>query len=237
MMATKPLRTSMYPIIIIEHLSLSLSLSTEEAVTVEYATAVLAHMTTEYSTKMTLNSLKVHQSLLPLIVVETEPNTQKFALTALRQLVELHNARCPIAEDGGKSTPSSLPSQSLPSTHCPLHPSPSPHLSLPLTVQPPPSSPHLSLGQLCRLSQLVVNCGIMIYARSNTLWFPHAGMTSLLSLLSSEYPIIQELALHTLISCTHDGECRVKLREASGLDTLVSFLGNKVRLNKNQSQL
>ena len=55
-----------------------------------------------------------------------------------------------------------------------------------------------------------------------------AGMKSLLSLLSSEFPTIQALALTSLVSCMNDGDCRARLRDAGGLSTLVSFLGNKV---------
>ena len=54
-------------------------------------------------------------------------------------------------------------------------------------------------------------------------------MDSLLSLLSSEYPPVQQLALEALVFCMSDSVCRAKLREANGLSTLVSFIGNKVR--------
>ena len=35
---------------------------------------------------------------------------------------------------------------------------------------------------------------------------PSAGLSELVELLESEYAIIQELALKTLVSCMHDGE-------------------------------
>ena len=81
-------------------LLLTLTIS-EEGVTVESGAAILANMAIEYSTKTKLLSLAAHQQLLPQIT-GTDPNTQKHSLAALCQLVELHQARHAVAEEGGK---------------------------------------------------------------------------------------------------------------------------------------
>jgi len=53
------------------------------------------------------------------------------------------------------------------------------------------------------------------------------GLPTLLELLESEYAIVQELALKTLISCMHDAGCRKAFVEGEGLAKLVAFIGNK----------
>lgn len=68
--------------------------------TVQRGAAIIADMATEYSTKTKLLSLDAHKQLLPLIT-GTYPDTQKHALTALCHLVELHQARPAVAEEGG----------------------------------------------------------------------------------------------------------------------------------------
>ena len=78
-----------------------LSLSTEEPVTVEYAAAILSHMAREYSTKTKLLSLSAHQLLLPLMTGE-DPNTKRYCLETVCQLVELHQARRAVAEEEGE---------------------------------------------------------------------------------------------------------------------------------------
>ena len=69
----------------------------------ERGAAILAHMTSEYSTKLKLLSLGTHQLLLPLIA-GADPDTQRHALTAVGHLVELHQARQPVAEERGEDT-------------------------------------------------------------------------------------------------------------------------------------
>lgn len=76
----------------------------------ERGAAILAHMMTEYSTKVKLLSLGAHRQLLPLIT-GTDPNTQKHALTGICQLVELHQARQSLAEEGGRELPHSITHQ------------------------------------------------------------------------------------------------------------------------------
>lgn len=131
-------------------------------------------MAREYSTKTKLLSLSAHQLLLPLMTGE-DPNTKRYCLETVCQLVELHQARRAVAEEEGEQS-RELEKNNL---------------------------------SLCHLS----TC---------------AGMSSLLSLLSSEFPTLQQLLLQTLISCMQDRDCRTKFREANGLSSLVSFLANKV---------
>ena len=50
----------------------------------------------------------------------------------------------------------------------------------------------------------------------------------MLELLSSEYAIIQELALRTVDNCMLDTQCRATFRELGGLEKVVEFIGNKV---------
>ena len=54
------------------------------------------------------------------------------------------------------------------------------------------------------------------------------GLSSLVSLLDSEYPVVQELALLTLTHCSQDGESRECLRDIGALQKIVEFLQNKV---------
>lgn len=68
--------------------------------TVQRGAAIIADMATEYSTKTKLLSLAAHKQLLPLIA-GTDPDTQKHALIGLCHLVELHQARPAVAEEGG----------------------------------------------------------------------------------------------------------------------------------------
>ena len=54
------------------------------------------------------------------------------------------------------------------------------------------------------------------------------GLQAMLELLSSEYAIIQELALRTVDNCMLDTQCRATFRELGGLEKVVEFIGNKV---------
>ena len=69
--------------------------------TVEHAAAILSHMAREYFTKTKLLSLSAHQLLLPLMTRD-DPNIQRHSLETVCQLVELHQARRAVAEEGGE---------------------------------------------------------------------------------------------------------------------------------------
>ena len=105
-MLTKPLlsvslysyKTILLPHMYIPCLGLVL---TEESVTVEHAAAIFSHMAREYSTKTQLLSLSAHRLLLPLIT-GADPNIQRYSLESVCQLVELHQARRAVAEEGGE---------------------------------------------------------------------------------------------------------------------------------------
>jgi hypothetical protein len=73
----------------------------EESVTVEHAAAILSHMAREYFTKTKLLSLSAHQLLLPLMTRD-DPNIRRYSLETVCQLVELHQARRAVAEEGGE---------------------------------------------------------------------------------------------------------------------------------------
>ncbi|CAI8013289.1 Armadillo repeat-containing protein 3 [Geodia barretti] len=91
-------------------------------------------------------------------------------------------------------------------------------LLLPLMTRDDPNIQRHSLETVCQLVEL---------HQARRAVAEEGGMKSLLSLLSSEFPTIQALALTSLVSCMNDGDCRARLRDADGLSTIVSFLGNK----------
>lgn len=54
------------------------------------------------------------------------------------------------------------------------------------------------------------------------------GVPPLLELLRSEFPVIQQLSLRTLVIVTTDTDTRATFREEQGFDRLLEFLCNKV---------
>lgn len=99
----------------------------------------------------------------------------------------------------------------------------------------------------CVTILISVNLLYFIHCKTYLSLFLCPGFPSLLSLLNSEYAIIQELALQTMNNCLQDSkwlqfnvsllylsliahlvQCRESFRKADGLTKLVDFLSNKV---------
>ena len=59
------------------------------------------------------------------------------------------------------------------------------------------------------------------------------GVPPLLELLRSEFPVIQQLSLRTLVVVTTDTDTRATFREEQGFDRLLEFLCNKVCVAQN----